>query len=220
MNVQIVVPFGGSDPHRTRIRKWVTDRYQRVHPGWPVTVAMCSGQWSKGRAVNPVVDSLDPDVVIVADADSYVAPGLLSEAVVNAVAHGWSYPHGKVHRICEPDTLRILDGEDVPDPKVHVRPTNTVPGGGIVVLTREAWTAVGGIDPHFIGWGGEDQALGMSLQVLVGETPAPPRTHILYHLWHPPAPDWRAPSKDTEARFQRYLAARKRPERFRDLIGE
>lgn len=219
-DVQIVVPFGGDDPQRTKLRDWIVDRYRRLHPKWPVTIAMCDGEWSKGKAVNPVVAGLDPDVVVVADADSFVDPNLLIEAVEVAQRCGWAYPHGTTHRICEPDTERLLAGEDVSEPAVHVRPTNAVPGGGIVVVTREAWATVKGLDANFVGWGGEDQAFGMILEGLVGATVTPPRSNILWHLWHPEAPNWRNPSQATQERFHRYLAARRRPAHFRDLIGE
>lgn len=219
-DVQIVVPFGGDNAHRIRLRDYVVNRYRATHPDWPITVADCDGAWSKGKAVNPVVESLDPDVVVVADADSYVKPESLVAAVNRTQEYGWSYPHGKVHRICEPDTMRILDGEKVGNPATHVRPTNALPGGGIVVVSREAWRTVNGLDQHFVGWGGEDQAFGMVLAALVGETPRPHMSNILWHLWHPPAPDWRNPNPQTISRFNRYLAARRRPNRFRDLIGE
>lgn len=218
--VQVVVPFGGNEPQRVTIRDWIVDRYRRLHPSWPVTVAMCEGEWSKGKAVNPVVAGLDPDVVIVADADSFVDPKLLIEAVKVAQTRGWAYPHGTTHRICQPDTARILAGEHVDEPAVHVRPTNAVPGGGIVVVTGEAWATVKGLDAGFVGWGGEDQAFGMILEALVGPTVDPPRANILWHLWHPEAPDWRRPSFATQDRFHRYLAARRRPHHFRDLIGD
>lgn len=220
-DVHVVIPFGGDCTWRIKALHWNVARYRREHPDWPVTVASFEGTpWSKGAAVNPVVASLDPDIVIVADADSFVAPDLLRATVERAQRYGWAYPHGKVRRICEPDTRRILDGEQVDDPATHVRPSNAAPGGGIVVATRRAWGTVGGIDEHFQGWGGEDQALGLAFNALVGSTPAPPPSDILWHLWHPPAPNWHNPSKETRARFHQYLAARKRPDRFRKLIGE
>ena len=209
-DVQIVVPFGGDDPQRLRILDWIVARYRRLHPGWPVTVTGCDGDWSKGRAVNSVAASLDAEVTIFADADSYVTPDALHAAVDRVADLGWSMPHGSVRRIAQADTLRILDGEDVPDPAPHARTNPALPGGGIVVLDRRARGILRNVifDPRFVGWGYEDRTLSLLMGHLLGHYPTRQIPAQLWHLWHPPAPNHHAPSKPNRLLYRRYRDAR------------
>jgi len=208
-DVQIVVPFGGNDPHRVRVRDWIVARYRRLHPGWPVTITDCDGDWSKGRAVNAVAASLDAEVTIVADADSYVTTEALTAAVDRVGVLGWSMPHGTVRRICQPGTERILDGKDVPDPAPHIRPNPAMPGGGIVVLDRRARTALRGVifDPRFVGWGYEDKTLSLLMGRLLGHYSTKTIRPQLWHLWHPPAPAHNRSSKANRLLWRRYHRA-------------
>ena len=75
-------------------------------------------------------------------------------------------------------------------------------GGGLLVITHEAWDTVGGFDESFIGWGYEDSAMTMSLmraglwERLPGEC---------WHLWHP--------GEDNKPRAESV-------KRYRDLLKE
>lgn len=156
-----------------------------------------------------------------ADADSYVAPEVLTEAVrLVTDGHPWVVPHAKVWRLKDRQTLRIYDTGLEPQLEYGMRldrgPYRSVPGGGITVLTREAWDTVGGVDPRFRGWGGEDLSFGRALETLCGR-----HTQLdgdLVHLWHPhPAPHKRG-SRETEALASRYLDAYRTPRLMRALI--
>lgn len=57
------------------------------------------------------------------------------------------------------------------------------PFGGVSAVTREAFEAVGGYDPRFVGWGHEDRAFRHSLQVLCGPTASVPGRMVM--LRHP-----------------------------------
>lgn len=206
--VNIVMPRARRDSRgRERVREWLTDRYNAQHPGWTVTQAECpTAKWSKGAAVNPVLLGSSADVIVLADADSYVDSKALSAAVA-AVAggrHGWAVPFTLVKRITREDTHRILNGESVPRPKIE-RQARAVPGGGMVVASREAWHTVNGLDPRFNGWGGEDTCLGYCLSVLVGAPWTPPPS-VLWHLWHPAN---RRPTQATNDLWNRYRRIRR-----------
>lgn len=218
MNVDVVIPHGrADDEHRQAVRAHVAASYVRSHPDWSVRLAPCpTRRWSKGAAANPVIAASSADVVILADADSLVAALPLAAAVTAATRTGWAVPHTRVHRIPQDDTGLILAGQrGIPVP-LENRPA--LPGGGIVVATRQAWQTVNGVDPRFVGWGGEDQALGMALTHLVGEPWKAPAPVILWHLWHPSGP--REASEQSKQLWRRYKTARQSPDMMSNLVKE
>src|SRR5690606_26218687 len=109
-------------------------------------------------AVQDALSRASGDVLVVADAD--VIPRRLDRAVT-AVTDGcaWATPHRTVARFTADATRRVLDGED----PWHVsscqnvwdeRPYKAKPGGGVVVIRRNAYEQVP-LDPRFEGFGGE-----------------------------------------------------------------
>jgi hypothetical protein len=219
VNVEVVIPHGRADcEQRQAVRAHVAASYVRCHPSWSVRLAGCpTRRWSKGAAANPVICASRADVVILADADSTIASQALAAAVIAAARTGWAVPHTRVQRIGQDDTARILAGQrGIPTSPDGERPA--LPGGGIVVATRQAWQTVNGVDPRFFGWGGEDQALGMALTHLVGQPWTPPAPVILWHLWHPSGP--RTATDQSKQLWRRYKTARCSPDMMRDLVKE
>jgi glycosyltransferase involved in cell wall biosynthesis len=208
MGASVVVPVGGDEDEWRRLaRTWVVDRYATLHPDWELIEGCCARPWSKGAALADGVNRATGDILVLADADSYVPVDTLERAVgiVEADPRKWVVPHGNVYRLKQDETLRVYDGAEAQRRQV-VRPRYTgLPGGGIVVLSREVWDEVGGVDPRFQGWGGEDLTFGWVLCVLVGWYERLGAN--LFHLWHPhPAPDLRG-SPDSEALVAVYKAA-------------
>lgn len=219
MRAEVVIPHGCvDDSWRKRAREWVADRYREVHR-LPVVLAECPDrEWSKGAAANPAIASSSADVVIVADADSYVNHDALDWSIGAALDHGWSMPHSIVKRWAKDSTQAIYKGQQARRMERGGYPA--LPGGGIVVARQDAWQAVGGgFDPRHKGWGGEDHALGLAMSVLVG-TVRQRRVSALWHLWHPPAPNNRRPSPETRRLNERYRAARKDPQAMSALVKE
>jgi len=184
MSTQVFIPFGGDDPHRLRNLLYVTEHYSQV---FPTVVCPLEGEWSKGWAVHqPVADS-DAEVVIIADADSVVTVKDLRWSVAQAIKHGWAYPHTVVRRLNADASERVLAGGRLGGELVQPE-RFAAAGGGVVVLRRDVWElAGGGFDPRFVGWGGEDAALGLVLGRLVHPF-QPSGVRPLWHLWHPPEP--------------------------------
>jgi hypothetical protein len=121
-----------------------------------------------------------------------------------------------VKRICQAHTERILNGRDVLRPRLQRSHQATI-GGGILVVTQQAWRTVRGFDPRFVDWGGEDAAIGLSLAYLVGLVDKGPG--VLWHLWHPPAAQWQRPFPESVQLMARYRAARD-PASMADLVRE
>lgn len=221
--VAVVFPAGvHDDPHRAAAFEYVEAWYAEHFPRWPRAVGTCgAGPWSKGNAVRDAIENLDApaDVLVIADADSFVAdPATLAAAALEVVAgrQRWVTPHGYVYRLKPAETERVLAGA-----KPRIGATIRAPyegpvGGGITVVALDAYAEVGGIDPRFLGWGGEDLAFGWALETLC--QPGMRMDAPLIHLWHPhPAPNLRG-SLLSEEIVARYQAARGLPRRMRWLI--
>lgn len=223
--VGVVIPTRAGDEWRTWALRWVLNFYAREHPTFDVVLGEPPSDvpWSKGLAVEIGRTLLGPvDVLVLADADSVISnPAKLVEAV-DLVANGyapWVVPHSSVFRLKESETKRLYS-----DPTSRPR-TNQVcrapyvgpAGGGITVLTPDAYDEVGGIDERYLGWGGEDVSFGWALETLVHKV-----TRLdgrLVHLWHPhPAPNHRG-SEESEALVALYTQARGRPRRMRALVA-
>lgn len=215
LEVAVVIPFDpAGDEHRARAFEFVRGNYAVRHPTWRiVSGAGDSGErWSKGAAVAGLLEQATAELLVIADADSFIAdPHTLAEAVhLVAVRNAaWVVPHAKVYRLTEAATAEVYAGRRPRLGKTARPPYIGLAGGGIVVVRRSDFLRAGGFDPRFLGWGGEDLSLGWALETLVGH---PTRLEgSLVHLWHPhPAPDLRG-SAESEALVDEYRTARGRP---------
>jgi len=219
--VSILVPYASEDEHRQAARRYVLSWYAHHHPTWEIIEGDCGGEWSKGRALADAAARASHDILVLADADSVVpADALVDAAARVAAGAAWVMPHRKVYRLSEAHTARVYAGAE-PQPRDTCRPPYAgVTGGGITVVSRATWDTVGGIDPRFVGWGGEDIAFGWALETLCG-----PGVHLaapLYHLWHHQEAqgDHRRGSSNSEALAGRYRQARNQPDVMRALIAE
>lgn len=220
MGVTVVVPFR-PDPHREAAWRYVRDCYPRQ---WEVTAADCAGPWAKGRAVANALEAATGDVLVIADADLIVRPDDLRAAVVALERAAWVIPHRYVFRLNERATARVLAGgldpfAPLPRWSLARAPRVGPPGGGFVVVRRADFERAGGIDPRFVGWGGEDISLARALDTLAG-------AHVrleadAFHLWHKPMvrePGNRA-SPASERLAALYLEADGKPDAMRAVIG-
>lgn len=191
--IDVVVPFrfdGDADRQRalTFVRAWL-----RAHHSWKaplVGTVDADALWSKGVAVDRAVRRTKAHVLIIHDADVIVNPDAL-EAAVGMVCRGaapWAMPHAHVYRLTQLATSMLASGRlgrvvhHLERRALAQRPHPAPAGGGIVVVHRDAYNAVGGIDPRFFGWGGEDISFARALDTLAGagwRGDAP-----MWHLWH------------------------------------
>jgi hypothetical protein len=215
MTVAVVIPSNPCDEWRERALAYVRSWYTDVLGVEPI-IGTCDGEWSKGTAIANGVAQTDADVLVLADADSFIQPHTVIAHAVNLVSDGrpWVMPHNSVYRLTDRETLRVTGGDEWGLRLARPAYRGTI-GGGITVLTRNAYDTVNGVDPRYYGWGGEDVAFGYALTTLVGPLI---RLHgRLIHLWHPhPAPNLRG-SPASEALVAWYTAARDFPRRMRLL---
>lgn len=215
VTVSIIMPFGGACEFRTRNRDFVAERYRRLHPTWQLIEGHSPDPWRKGVAAADAVAQSTGEVLVIADADSFIDPDVLEEAAELAPEVPWVVPHTRVFRLNRSATQQNMNGVARRAPVVR-RPYLGPAGGGIVALTREAWDAVHGIDVRFVDWGGEDVSFARALDTLVG--PHVRLTGDLFHLWHPPAAPRGRGSLATEALANQYRSAINIPRRMRALV--
>lgn len=221
MSVGVLIPWRTTScPHRTRALEYVLAHYATTHPDWPVVIGRHNdGAWCKATATAGALSQTQATVLILADADC-VAEGL-AEAV-EAVHAGapWAIPHRGVHRLDEAGTARwiardaALDGLPLAE-----RPYLGVEGGGVTVIRRDVYIGCP-LDARFLGWGSEDDALGMALRTLHGP---PVRVRApLIHLWHPPQERATRSFGSMQSRDlrKRYARAQHNPAAMRALIEE
>lgn len=219
--VSVLIPYSSDDGARAAARRYILDWYAQNHPGWEIIEGTCAGEWSKGEALAEAAARATHDIFVLADADSLVPADILADAATRVAAGApWVMPHGRVYRLSEAHTARVYGGATA-EPRDLCRPAYSgVVGGGITVLSRATWNTVGGIDPRFVGWGGEDIAFGWALETLCGP---PVRLRApLFHLWHRQERqgEHRRGSPESEALAGRYRQARNRPDQMRALIAE
>lgn len=214
----MLIPFGGHEcVWRQRALHHVHNHYQQHHPTWTVHIGEVHDPWSKGEALEHAYAATTAEMLVLADADSIVAPEHLCAAVQAATVDGWAMPHAMVYRLSQEATEAVYAGAPPRLDRLVRGAYRGVKGGGIVAITRTAYRTVGGIDPRFYGWGGEDVSLAYALNALVGGGARLPGD--LIHLWHPhPAPDLRG-SEASEELVARYREARANPDAMRALIA-
>ena len=221
-SVSVIIPFRAGCPYREQNRDWVRAFYAEHYPGWQVIEVDEPGDpFSKAAAIRRGVEQSFGDVLVIADADLIVTN--LRDAV-SAVARNrakWAIPHSNVHRLAWDATKRVLAGTDPREvaSRTAERIYTGLVGGGIVVIDRATFEACPP-DPRFRGWGGEDEAWGLALRVLVGEPWRGPAQ--LLHLWHPPAARMaRTRGNDNnEALVVRYRHAKKSRADMAALVAE
>jgi hypothetical protein len=224
MGVEVIIPAAvWDDAHRTAAQWWTASRWKGC--GHKVTVAELSERpWSKGRSVNAAIAASTADVIVVADGDCFVSFDAMTEAISLAVEGHWVAPFAWVRRLNVTSTAHTLSLDPVLTDRPARRglaqdPHSALPGGGIIAASRAVWSTVGGFDPRFADWGGEDYALGCALRTMTG-MPAVTMPGDLWHLWHPPQPNVSGESAATSELALRYRYAKFRPDQMTQLLDE
>ena len=227
MTVSLLVPYRPDGGHRDAVLDWLRRRWATLLGDWEVVVGLhTDGPWCKARALTDAVTRSTGSTLVIIDADLLVGTDALTWAAQQAPHAPWIVPHSHVRRYTAQTTANVLEGHtagepfDPPDGDLEVPQQTVCEGGGLVVLTRDAYNRAGGMDPRFTGWGFEDSSWGYQLEAMLG--PHVQGDAMAWHLWHPPARTDRPRKIDGvggELR-KRYQQARTDRDAMLDLIGE
>jgi len=236
--ISILVPFRTDSKTDARIAawEWIRQRWSVLLPGAEIVMGDDTGghPFSKTVAVNDAYRKSRGEMLILADADSWVEAHALEQAIAMAARRErlvmpWiqSYRFSKANSaaIMAADPkgplpvtaeMRKQGKEDAPSPATAAM---------VAVLQRRAFERVGGMDPRFRGWGSEDVSFGLACWTMLGRN-----AFILgeaYALYHPrPLNDgnmrvWKKdPGSLNFALWHRYKHAQGRPEEMVSLCRE
>ena len=256
--ISVLVPFNG-DQDRQVVWRWLR-RYWEYHlPGIEIIMGhdrrheRDGAVFSKTCAINDAFRRCTGDVIVIADADCYIDTHVIAHcakrlrAARAAKAHTWFVPYRHIYRLTKHATNRLIRSNprkplrfSTPPPSHDIESTQGSAhghrfGAMIVVLPREAFVLVGGMDPRFRGWGGEDASFVRLVDTLWGKHTNTPNDVL--HCWHPKKIEpgtWLDPTgKSWEIRewagqgkrpndwlSKRYQAASGDPVKMRALIEE
>jgi glycosyltransferase involved in cell wall biosynthesis len=233
--ISVLVPLRPekSDVARTRAWKWVERWWRDNIPDVEICVAEDDGTepFSKTQAVNNAYKKATGDVFVVADADSFMEPEPLKNAIrVARQTARLVVPWRQVIRLSEQDTKTQLRRRksaidrtaDVLDRCYETPVPETA--GTLFVIRRDAFERVQGMDPRFRGWGHEDVAFARACHTLLGPTMYGPDDVIsLYHP-RPEGKTGRVWDNDDGNRnlplAQAYVLAYQHPWKMQQLVDE
>ena len=205
----IVVEQDVSPLVETSLPNWVRYAHSPTAHGTP---------FARSQAFNAAAGLARGKILVLHDNDMLVPVDYAAEAV-RLAAQGYEGINHKrfIFYFPESATAAAIANERVETPSSAFGPMavmENATGGGSLVVTREAFDAIGGMDEAFVGWGGED----VEFWERVRTRKVWPYGYLpLIHLWHPAQPGkW--PAKETPGMERmRERAALPPEERIREL---
>lgn len=185
--MRVIVPYRADNGHRDRLWAFLRTHYWA---GFDITLGHHhDGPFNRAKAVNQAARG-DWDVAVIADADTWVPYDQLAEAIHTAKTSGkLTAAFTTVAELTRGTTETILSSQSLATPTsvLRIRRKDIDTQSSMLVIRRDLWDSIGGMDERFQGWGGEDNAFWKAATLHAGQ---PERIHgHAYHLWHPPAAD-------------------------------
>lgn len=165
--------------------------------GWPIYIGSCEGRWSRAPAVNDAARKAgDWDVAFIADCDTLIDhAGILRAVEWVRSTGGGVRPHDQRYMLNPQQTLLAMQRGVEAIPVGQLQAPHA--GGGLDVVTREAWDIVGGMDESYEGWGYEDSQFHVDLLVKSYWDRLPGVAWHLYHDTH-----YNKPERASISRFR------------------
>lgn len=180
LNVSVLIPYRSDGGSRERVWDYILPEWEQT--GLDICVGSDSGvgPFNCAMAQNNAFRQSKYDVLAMFGADQLPHMKAIHDGV-NILKEGWDWLPimSETAYYSRQATEMILKGRDpYRTPLDNKLPYCT----GIVMLTREAYVEVGGMDERFVGWGFEDTAFRQTLTGRFGHSPCP--SNVLRCLWH------------------------------------
>jgi glycosyltransferase involved in cell wall biosynthesis len=202
--ISFLVPFRPqhSQKRRQEVWQWLQEYWRWELPGVEIVTGHSKGKvFSKSEAVNDAAKRASGRIFVIIDADCYIDGDVIracADRIDRELRRGnklWYVPYRSLYRLTKESTDLVLDS-DPRHPYTFSSPpcwdeVESTEGSGhghrfgamIQIMPREAFFAVGGMDPRFRGWGGEDVAFVKALDTLY--SPHKTTNNDVLHMWHP-----------------------------------
>ena len=159
------------------------------HPSARVVFAFNAGPFNKAWGLNVGARHAAGAVLALGDADVIVPGGIAQAASIAASSMQVVKPYRTLVDLTPDESGRVRRGGAI-DAVAASRANRDAIGerlvlcGGWFLIRRDAFAAIGGFDERFVGWGGEDDAMTLKVELARLATceldPGP-----ALHLWHP-----------------------------------
>lgn len=211
--IGICIPWRTDHGERERLFDWVLPQWQISEYEINVGDANPDGPINVSLALNRARAKSSADVLVIAAAD-HIPDGIAVEhAARNAMKHGWAPVFSATAGITRSATEKLLRGRPI-DVNEHI--TGEVPFcTALLAIRADVWDEIDGWDERFHGWGCEDTAFRLVLDVLYPDPP-PPLPHRTIALWHTAAA--RDRFEANAALLGEYIGCGNDPDAIRALI--
>jgi hypothetical protein len=200
--ISLLVPFRDDGEHRSRVWDWLRQYWKANLGSVEIVMGHCgSTPFNKAVAVNDAASRARGRTFVILDADAYLDARVVQDCADildwarEEGQRTWFMPYTTLYRLSREITVDLVGDSDprmpywLPSPiplswlENEPTPYGHRHGAMIQIMPREAFFAVGGMDPRFSrGWGSEDSACARALDTLWG--PHELTSNDLAHLWH------------------------------------
>ena len=196
--ISVLVALRDTNGARTRLWEFVRARLEHEMPDVEIVVGTDDGldPFNKSLALNRAAAAATGDVFYVIDADTVVAGPQVYAAWDLLTPTTWSRPWRRKVKLSQRQTETILAQDPLTwdgqwNRKTRPDRLNAFWAAPPVMVTREQWADVDGMDERYGGWGGEDVAFTRAMHQMGYGLPQRVNGDAL-HLWHPRIGDYGA----------------------------
>lgn len=217
----LMVPRRGGDPRRDATWSFVRRHWEAL--GWPIVEGHHDrGRFNAAAARNAAAAAAgDWEVAVFVDADTVMLDHEFVRKAVQLAASSGQFvrPYNR-YWILDEVASDAMMANGLRPTVGRARALREAAHGGVNVVPRRLFDAVGGYDERFRGWGWEDTAFELACRTLGG-------FHQMggevFHLWHPISADRSTADSGFQANAtlgHRYEAAARRKGSMRALLAE
>ena len=161
----LVIPMpDANDTERLKVwavcKKWWLDNFPDIELIESASIYGVNG-YAKAKVVNTGIKQATAKIIVMADADVIPSIEAVKQCIeaIKTTDIDFAVPHRMVRRLTEKATKIYMIDNIIPvNNESFERIYQGIVGGGIWVISKEAWIISGGMDERFTGWGGQDIA--------------------------------------------------------------
>lgn len=190
MKFSALIPYKPNDFYRIKNLAIIKKRWQEKVPDVELIISTNNDKnFNRAKAINQAVRQATGDYFIIVDNDIVFGTKLIDKIAAIIEKYPWVIPWTRCYKLSYDCSAAFYKDNIFVLPTMVAKkdlevPCNEEPINGpyMNVMSREAFTAIGGMDERFKGWGGEDVAMVAALTTLVGK---PYRMNeTIFHLYH------------------------------------